>query len=74
MPWNANPTTLKEFIESCEGGLRKVDISRTVLDPYGSVQWDVTFTQNPGETPLGAGNVDPLTVVQEVNHDGDDAP
>ncbi len=72
MPWNANPTTVKDFIESCEEGLRKVDVSRTVLDPYGSVQWDVTFTQNPGETPLGAGNVDPLTVVQEVSHDDGD--
>ncbi len=65
MPWNADTDTVKAFIESCEGGLRKVDVTRTVLDPYGSVQWDVTFTQNPGETPLGAGNVDALTVIQE---------
>ncbi len=64
MPWNADTNTVKSFIESCEGDLRKVDVTRTVLDPYGSIQWDVTFTQNPGETPLGAGNVDALTVIQ----------
>ncbi len=68
MPWNADPETVKTFIESCEQDLRKVDVSRTVLDQYGSIQWDVTFIQNPGEIPLGAGNVDALTVVQEVKY------
>lgn len=44
----------------------QVDVSRSVIDQYGTMQWEVTFTMNPGTTPPGAGDVESLSVVQNL--------
>lgn len=44
----------------------QVDVSRSVIDQYGTMEWEVTFTMNLGTTPPGAGDVEALSVVQNV--------
>lgn len=41
-------------------------MSRAVIDQYGTMQWEITFTMNPGETPWGAGDIAALSVVQNL--------
>uniref|UniRef100_A0A7S4I964 Fibronectin type-III domain-containing protein n=1 Tax=Odontella aurita TaxID=265563 RepID=A0A7S4I964_9STRA len=66
--WNALPAEVKSHLEAIDG--RSVDITRTVLDKYGSIEWLVTFTSNPGETPPGTGDIDMLRVVQGPDSSG----
>lgn len=69
IPWNAMEAAVKAEIEACNPGERQVDVSRSVIDQYGTMEWEVTFTKNPGTTPTGAGDVTELSVAQ-----GSDAP
>lgn len=62
--WNANASVIKDVIEDCSGGERQVEVSRSVIDQYGTMEWEVTFTKNPGTTPTGAGDVSDLSVDQ----------
>lgn len=41
-------------------------MSRSVIDQYGGMEWEITFTLNPGETPTGAGDVATLVVAQNL--------
>ncbi|CAM9932498.1 unnamed protein product, partial [Ectocarpus sp. 13 AM-2016] len=45
---------------------RQVVVSRSVIDQYGTMEWEVTFTMNPGVTPTGAGDVEVLSVAQNL--------
>lgn len=64
VPWNAMAEEIKTEIEACSGGERQVDVSRSVIDQYGTMEWEITFTKNPGTTPTGAGDVSELSVAQ----------
>lgn len=64
VPWNAEAADVKAEIEACNSGERQVDVTRSVIDQYGTMEWEVTFTKNPGTTPTGAGNVSLLSVAQ----------
>lgn len=44
----------------------QVDVSRSVIDQYGTMEWEVTFTMNPGTTPPGAGDMESLSIVQNL--------
>ncbi|CAM9121785.1 unnamed protein product, partial [Laminaria digitata] len=46
--------------------LLQVDVSRSVIDQYGIMEWEVTFTLNPDMTPAGAGDVSTLSVTQNL--------
>lgn len=37
-----------------------------MIDQYGTMEWEVTFTQNPGMTPAGAGDVTALSIAQNL--------
>lgn len=63
VPWNATENVIKTKIEACNTE-RQVDVSRSVIDKYGTMEWEVTFTKNPGTTPTGAGDVAELSVAQ----------
>ena len=39
-------------------------MSRSVVDQYGTMEWEITFILNPGETPAGAGDIAALSVIQ----------
>ncbi|KAL9190302.1 hypothetical protein ACHAXT_007513 [Thalassiosira profunda] len=68
LAWNAEPASVKAHLEQTSG--RTVDVTRTVLDKYGTIEWLVTFTENVGVTPPGAGDVDPITVAQDPDTAG----
>lgn len=61
--WNAAEIDIKNAIEACNTD-RQVEVSRSVIDQYGTMEWEVTFTKNPGTTPTGAGDVSLLSVAQ----------
>lgn len=60
------------FVENGFGSLSRlhldaqVEVSRSVIDQYGIMEWGVTFTMNPGVTPPGAGDVTMLSVIQNL--------
>ncbi|CAM9134269.1 unnamed protein product [Discosporangium mesarthrocarpum] len=64
--WNAAAEEVEVAIESCSNDTRQAR-TRYVIDQYGTMEWVVTFTQNPGETPPGAGDVSSLTVAQDLS-------
>ncbi|CAM9544469.1 unnamed protein product, partial [Hapterophycus canaliculatus] len=66
VPWNAVAEEAKAAIEGCANGTRQVYVSRSVIDQYGTMEWEVTFTMNPGMTPTGAGDVEALSVTQDL--------
>jgi len=68
LPWNASASLVKSHLETTTG--RVVSVSRTVLDKYGAMEWIVTFTQNPGMTPPGSGDINPLHVIQGLDSSG----
>jgi len=68
LAWNADPAIVKAHLE--QSGNRVVDVTRSVLDKYGTIEWLVTFTKNVGTTPPGAGDVDAISVVQDVDTAG----
>lgn len=41
-------------------------MSRSVVDKYGTMEWEVTFTLNPGMVPTGAGDISGLSVIQNI--------
>lgn len=45
---------------------KQVDVSRSVIDQYGTMEWEITFTMNPGMIPAGSGDVAALSVVQNL--------
>lgn len=42
----------------------QVDVTRSVRDQYGTIEWVVTFTENPSQTPPGAGDIPKINIVQ----------
>lgn len=68
LSWNASPPMVQAHLQSLQD--RHVDVSRTILDKFGTVEWVVTFTSNPGVTPAGAGDVDLLNVAQGQDTSG----
>lgn len=43
-------------------------MSRFVRDQYGTIDWVVTFTYNPGQTPPGAGNMPAIVIDQDYQN------
>jgi len=68
LAWNAGPAVVKAHFE--QAGTRVVDVTRSVLDKYGTIEWTVTFTKNVGTSPPGSGDVDPINVVQGADTSG----
>ena len=68
LAWNAESASVKAHLEQL--GDRVVDVTRTVLDKYGTIMWMITFTKNVGTTPPGSGDVDPITVSQDLDTSG----
>lgn len=66
VPWNAMVEEIGAAIEGCANGTRQVDVSRSVIDQYGTMEWEVTFTMNPRITPTGAGDITALSVAQNL--------
>ncbi|KAL7542724.1 hypothetical protein ACHAXR_012005, partial [Thalassiosira sp. AJA248-18] len=66
--WNAEPASVKAHLEQSSN--RVVDVTRTVLDQYGTIEWRVTFTKNLGATPPGSGDIDAVTVAQDPDTSG----
>ena len=66
LPWNAEAWQVKREIERRANFSRTVEVSRRVIGQYGQMEWVVTFTSNPGMTPTGAGDVNPLLVTQQA--------
>ena len=71
LAWNADPASVKAHLE--QAGDRVVDVTRTVLDKYGTIEWRVTFTQNDGMAPPGSGDLDPMSVSQDPDTAGRNA-
>jgi len=69
LPWNAQTTAVKQKLEEqVPGGIaRTVEVSRTVIGQYGVVEWVVTFTKNPEQTPPGTGNINAIEVDQGID-------
>ncbi|KAG5186908.1 hypothetical protein JKP88DRAFT_308701, partial [Tribonema minus] len=65
--WNMVEAIMKTAIQSCTLG-QQVDVSMSIPDQYGTVQWVVTFTDNPGQTPSGAGDMPALVIQQDYLH------
>lgn len=67
LAWNAEADSIRDAIQDCSSGdtPRQVDVSRSVIDQYGTMEWVVTFTSNPGISPTGAGDVADLKVTQD---------
>lgn len=68
LPWDTSPEEVASHILTTSG--RTVDVTRTVLDKYGVIEWELTFVGNPSETPPGAGDVPLLHVVQAADTGG----
>ncbi|KAL7554975.1 hypothetical protein ACHAWF_018557 [Thalassiosira exigua] len=66
--WNAEPVAVKAHLEQTSD--RVVDVTRRVLDQYGTIEWMVTFTQSQVSTPPGSGDIDPITVAQDSDTSG----
>jgi hypothetical protein len=64
--WNAGTTEVKAKLEAQVPG-RTVEVSREVIGKYGVVEWVVTFTKNPGQTPPGTGNIGAIQVQVDQN-------
>ncbi|KAF0703542.1 hypothetical protein As57867_007585, partial [Aphanomyces stellatus] len=71
LPWNAAATQVQRVLQAAadktfETGIwatgRRVSVQKTVLGKYGAVSWLIRFLFNPGLTPPGAGNINPLIV------------
>ena len=62
LPWNADADEVRAHLESRQQ--RFVQVSRKVMDKYGSIDWFITFVGNPGSIPPGAGDVDLMKVEQ----------
>ena len=76
--WNAHAegpdqgytdASIKWHLEN-SGTFRRVNVTRTVIDKYGVVEWQITFVKNLGQTPPGTGDVSPLVVIQEADVQG----
>ena len=68
LPWNVDAAFIKTRLQTSYGQF--VEVTRTVLDKYGSIEWIITFTGNPGMTPPGTGDINLLIVVQAVDTGG----
>ena len=71
LKWNApaeGAGSIKEYLDTSSNHI--VRVSRTVVDKYGSVQYDVRFVNNKGITPPGAGYVQILNVTQAAATNG----
>eukprot|EP00957_Ditylum_brightwellii_P128238 9780364-Ditylum_brightwellii.AAC.1 len=68
LPWNVDSLSIKMHLETITD--RFVDVERTILDKYGTIEWKITFTGNPGQSPPGTGDVDPLVVTQLPDSSG----
>lgn len=64
----SNPLQLLLASPNPSSRMRQVDVTRSVLDRYGTMEWDITFTMNPGLIPPGAGNVRTLLVTQDLTN------
>jgi len=66
LAWNAPAQTgnhsVKYHLELATP--RKVNVTRTVIGKYGSVEWLVRFVYNKNQVPPGTGDIPALTVVQ----------
>ena len=69
--WNAEPSEVKTHLEQSSG--REVDVTRLVLDKYGTIEWMVTFTKNVGSTPPGSGDIDSIVIAQDADTSGREA-
>jgi hypothetical protein len=64
--WNAGKSDVKAYLEAQKVG-RTVEVdSRRIHSKYGSVEWLVRFTANPGQYPWGAGDVADAEVVGDA--------
>lgn len=72
LPWNASVSLVKSHLQATPG--RVAHVSRTVLNKYGSMEWIVTFTQNPGMTPPGSGDINLLHIIQSSDSSGNTYP
>ena len=62
LDWNADPAVVRTELE----GLNEVDGVRVTSDrltKYGTYTWTITYVENAGNVPTGAGDVDDLTIV-----------
>lgn len=71
LEWNSEASSIKAHLEKSNN--RVVDVTRTILDRYGAVEWRVTFTNNDGSIPPGSGDVFPITVAQNSDTSGRNA-
>eukprot|EP00970_Alexandrium_tamarense_P009994 scaffold1976_cov187-Alexandrium_tamarense.AAC.23 len=71
LSWNAEPNQIKAHLEQSFG--RTVEVTRTVLNKYGTMEWLVTFTENVGTTPPGAGDIPSIVVAQDDDTSGQNA-
>jgi hypothetical protein len=64
--WNAGKSDVKAYLEAQQAG-RTVEVdARRVYSKYGSVEWLVRFTANPGQYPSGTGDIANLEVVGDA--------
>ncbi len=68
LDWNAEASFVKAHLE--QSNSRVVDVTRTILDKYGTIEWKITFTNNFGSIPPGSGDVLPITVAQNDDSSG----
>lgn len=66
--WNAKASFIKAHLEQANS--RVVDVTRTVLDKYGTMEWKVTFIKNNGSIPPGSGDILPISVAQNNDSSG----
>eukprot|EP01029_Cantina_marsupialis_P004229 TRINITY_DN1423_c0_g1_i1.p1 TRINITY_DN1423_c0_g1~~TRINITY_DN1423_c0_g1_i1.p1 ORF type:complete len:6993 (+),score=3165.97 TRINITY_DN1423_c0_g1_i1:2976-20981(+) len=66
MDWNIDAADLKTRLEDDITSIGRVLVSRDRLGLYGAFKWTVTFTENPGLIPLGAGDVNDLVVTDTL--------
>jgi hypothetical protein len=72
--WNAGKSDVKAYLEAQMNG-RTVEVDgRWIHSKYGSVEWLVRFSENPGQTPPGTGDIADFEVTSDaqldVNMDG----
>jgi hypothetical protein len=80
LPWNAGALAVKAALAPGTGdpalngltGLITVDVTRVRVGKFGAYTWNVTFTENHGQHPPGAGDMPDLVVdaalLTESNH------
>ena len=68
LAWNADAALVRSHLEQVSD--RHVNVERILIDKFGSTEWRITFTGNPGVIPPGASDVQPLQVVQGPDSGG----